>query len=176
MAKLLYAVPILLLAGLTLLFFYGLGKDPKLLSSALIGEPAPEFSLPALLVDDETISSDLIRDKVVLINFFASWCGPCRIEHPLLMRLAEEGELPIYGINYKDAKPDAMRWLNALGDPFEQIGVDRTGLTGIDWGVYGLPETFLVNQDGEIVFKHVGPLTPDVLETEIMPLVRGLQE
>lgn len=92
------------------------------------------------------------------------------------MRLAEEGEIPVYGINYKDARPDAIRWLDTLGDPFVQIGVDRTGLTGIDWGVYGLPETFLVNRQGQIVYKHVGPLTPQALKTEIIPLVKGLKE
>lgn len=176
MRKILYAMPVLLMAGLTLLFYAGLGKDPNLLPSALIGDPAPQFSLPALLVEDQTVSSASIEGKVVLVNFFASWCGPCRIEHPLLMRMAEDGEIPVYGINYKDAEVNAKRWLSDLGDPFAEIGVDLEGRTGIDWGVYGLPETFLVNQQGQIVFKHVGPLTPEVLNQDIMPLVRELEK
>lgn len=176
MRKILYAMPVLLMAGLTVLFYAGLGKDPNLLPSALIGDPAPQFSLPALLADDQTVSSASIEGRVVLVNFFASWCGPCRIEHPLLMRMAEEKEIPVYGINYKDAEVNAKRWLADLGDPFADIGADLEGRTGIDWGVYGLPETFLVNQQGQIVFKHVGPLTPEVLNQEIMPLVRELEK
>lgn len=176
MRKILYAVPILLMVGLTALFYVGLGKDPKLLPSALIGAPAPQFDLPALLVKDQAVSSASIEGRVVLMNFFASWCGPCRIEHPLLMNLAEAGEVPVYGINYKDTEVDAKRWLADFGDPFAEIGADLEGRTGIDWGVYGLPETFLVNQQGQIVYKHVGPLTSEVLNEEIMPLVRELEK
>ncbi len=164
------------MAGLTALFYVGLGKDPNLLPSALIGAPAPQFDLPALLVKDQAVSSASIEGRVVLVNFFASWCGPCRIEHPLLMNLAETGDVPVYGINYKDAEVDAKRWLVDFGDPFAEIGADVEGRTGIDWGVYGLPETFLVNQQGQIVYKHVGPLTLEVLNGEIMPLVRELNK
>ncbi len=164
------------MVGLTALFYVGLGKDPKLLPSALIGAPAPQFDLPALLVKDQAVSSASIEGRVVLMNFFASWCGPCRIEHPLLMNLAEAGEVPVYGINYKDTEVDAKRWLADFGDPFAEIGADLEGRTGIDWGVYGLPETFLVNQQGQIVYKHVGPLTSEVLHGEIMPLVRELNK
>lgn len=176
MRNLLYAAPIVLMAGLGVVFYIGLSKDPKLLPSALIGEPAPQFELPALLLDDDEVSSASIEGKVVLINFFASWCGPCRIEHPLLMSIADAGEVPIYGINYKDAEVDAKRWLANFGDPFSEIGVDLDGRTGIDWGVYGLPETFLLNRQGQIVYKHVGPLSPEVFTTEIMPIVRELEK
>lgn len=176
MRNLLYAAPIVLMAGLGVVFYIGLSKDPKLLPSALIGEPAPQFELPALLVDDDEVSSASIEGKVVLINFFASWCGPCRIEHPLLMSIADAGEVPLYGINYKDAEVDAKRWLANFGDPFSEIGVDLDGRTGIDWGVYGLPETFLLNRQGQIVYKHVGPLSPEVFTTEIMPIVRELEK
>lgn len=164
------------MAGLGVVFYIGLSKDPKLLPSALIGEPAPQFELPALLVDDDEVSSASIEGKVVLINFFASWCGPCRIEHPLLMSIADAGEVPLYGINYKDAEVDAKRWLANFGDPFSEIGVDLDGRTGIDWGVYGLPETFLLNRQGQIVYKHVGPLSPEVFTTEIIPIVRELEK
>lgn len=176
MRNLLYAAPIVLMAGLGVVFYIGLSKDPKLLPSALIGESAPQFELPALLVDDDEVSSASIEGKVVLINFFASWCGPCRIEHPLLMSIADAGEVPLYGINYKDAEVDAKRWLANFGDPFSEIGVDLDGRTGIDWGVYGLPETFLLNRQGQIVYKHVGPLSPEVFTTEIMPIVRELEK
>lgn len=176
MRNLLYAAPIVLMAGLGVVFYIGLSKDPKLLPSALIGEPAPQFELPALLVDDDDVSSASIEGKVVLINFFASWCGPCRIEHPLLMSIADAGEVPLYGINYKDAEVDAKRWLANFGDPFLEIGADLDGRTGIDWGVYGLPETFLLNRQGQIVYKHVGPLSPEVFTTEIMPIVRELEK
>ena len=176
MRNLLYAAPIVLMAGLGVVFYIGLSKDPKLLPSALIGEPAPQFELPALLVDNDEVSSASIEGKVVLINFFASWCGPCRIEHPLLMSIADAGEVPLYGINYKDAEVDAKRWLANFGDPFSEIGVDLDGRTGIDWGVYGLPETFLLNRQGQIVYKHVGPLSPEVFTTEIMPIVRELEK
>ena len=176
MRKVLYAVPILLMAGLTALFYVGLGKDPNLLPSALIGAPAPQFDLPALLVKDQAGSSASIEGRVVLVNFFASWCGPCRIEHPLLMNLAEAGDVPVYGINYKDAEVDAKRWLADFGDPFSEIGADIEGRTGLDWGVYGLPESFLVNQQGQIVYKHVGPLTSEAINEEIMPLVRELEK
>jgi len=164
------------MAGLTALFYVGLGKDPNLLPSALIGAPAPQFDLPALLVKDQAGSSASIEGRVVLVNFFASWCGPCRIEHPLLMNLAEAGDVPVYGINYKDAEVDAKRWLADFGDPFSESGADIEGRTGIDWGVYGLPETFLVNQQGQIVYKHVAPLTSEASNEEIMPLVRELEK
>ena len=117
-----------------------------------------------------------LNGEVSLVNVFASWCGPCRIEHPLFMRLAEEGEVAIYGINYKDEAEDAKRWLRDLGDPYRRIGVDGDGRVAIEWGVYGVPETFVIDREGTIRFKQVGPLSVEVLKETILPLIRTLQQ
>ena len=170
----LFVLPILLLVGLAVMFAVGLRHDPSIVPSVLIDKPVPEFDLPPLFEDKPGLATADLNGQVALVNVFASWCIPCRIEHPMFMRLAERGEVPVYGINYKDAPADAKRWLAELGDPYTRIGADRDGRAGIEWGVYGVPETFVVDGTGTIRFKHVGPLTAEVLEETIMPLVREL--
>ena len=145
------------------------GRNPDELPSTVEGRPAPALTLTAL-ADLEPLSDATLRTPgTKLVNFWASWCVPCRAEHPHLEALAAEG-VPIYGINYKDAPADAMRFLAELGDPYRAIGADE-GRTAIDWGVYGVPETFVLDGDGQVVLHHRGPLTPEVIEAEIRPLL-----
>ncbi len=172
--RVLFVVPVALLLGIAVLFAIGLRHDPSIVPSVLIDKPAPQFDLPPLRDGQPGLATADLTDQVALVNVFASWCIPCRVEHPLFMRLAETDEVPIYGINYKDAPADAKRWLAELGDPYARIGADRNGRAGIEWGVYGVPETFVVDGTGTIRFKQVGPLTPQVLENTILPLVREL--
>ena len=150
------------------------GKSISALPSALIDQPAPDFALPAL--DGAGVpglaASDL-GGQVALVNVFASWCVPCKAEHPLLTALAKDG-VAIYGINYKDKAEDARAWLARLGNPYRRIGVDATGRTAIDWGVYGVPETFVIDAKGRIRYRHVGPIMPYDIDEKIRPLVREL--
>ena len=171
--RLLFLLPIVIFLGFVAAFFAGLGHDPQLVPSALIGKPVPHFALPALLDGGAGLDSADLKGKVVLVNVFASWCAPCRAEHPLLMRLAKEG-VELDGIDYKDKPEDARRWLGDLGDPYKRIGTDRAGTVAIDWGVYGVPETFVVDGSGTIRFKQVGPLSPEDINDTILPLVRRL--
>ena len=174
--RLLFLLPVIVLIGIAGFFVAGLQRDPSILPSALLDEPAPDFALPPLYAEGLGLQTVDLKGQVSLVNIFASWCIPCRAEHPYFMNLAENGQVPIYGMNYKDAEEDAKQWLADLGDPYGRIGVDRDGRAGIDWGVYGVPETFVVDAEGVIRFKHVGPLTPDALNDQIMPLVRSLQK
>ena len=173
--RLIFILPALVFLGLVAAFYAGLDRDPQLVPSALIGKPVPQFALPALLDGNAGLKTADLKGKVVLVNVFASWCVPCRAEHPLLMRLAKEG-LELDGINYKDKPEDAKLWLVNLGDPYKRIGSDLEGTVGIDWGVYGVPETFVVNRTGTIRFKQVGPLSPGVINDTIVPLVRQLSK
>lgn len=167
------------------LFFIALkAGDPSRLPSALIGKPAPKFDLPALQTADgaaiksqSVTSAGLGEGKPAIVHFFASWCGPCKAEHPVVMALAEQlrrEDLPVslYGINYKDSESAAQRFLGRYGDPYTKIGVDGTGRTAIDFGVYGVPETFVISADGKIAFRQAGPLTEDVVAGKILPLLR----
>jgi len=174
--RVLFVLPVVLLLGIAVLFAVGLRHDPGIVPSVLIDKPAPEFDLPPLLDGKAGLATADLKGQVALVNVFASWCIPCRVEHPLFMRLAEEGGVPIYGINYKNAPEDAKRWLAELGDPYARIGADRDGRAGIEWGVYGVPETFVVDGTGTIRFKQVGPLTAQVLENTVLPLVRELSQ
>lgn len=163
--------PPLLFAGLAVLFYVGMQReDPDALPSARAGQPAPEMALTSLgnapLLTDE----DLQGEGVKLVNFWASWCGPCRVEHPILMQLAEEG-IPIHGINYKDAPGNALGFLEELGDPYTRIGADMTGRTGLEWGLYGVPETYVIDGEGRVVLRFAGPILPDVLERTIRPAI-----
>jgi cytochrome c biogenesis protein CcmG/thiol:disulfide interchange protein DsbE len=150
------------------------GRDPEALPSALIDKPVPDFALPALL-DGAQVAAAGLRGQVAVINFFASWCVPCRVEHPVLMRLAQREKLPLVGIAYKDKPEAARRFLAGLGDPYARVGLDETGRTGIDFGVYGVPETYVVDRTGHIRKRFVGPLTQEAAERELLPLVRTLE-
>jgi len=154
-------------------FMLGLGREDggRNLPSTFIGKPAPEFELPPLYADQPGLSTaDLMAPGVKLVNVWASWCVPCRAEHPRLAELAAMG-LPVYGINYKDTEAAAKRFLAELGNPFTLIGADRNGRTGIEWGVYGVPETFVIDGRGRIVYKHIGPIQGSDIERKILPAV-----
>lgn len=177
----LVALPLVLFGGLAAIFLYQLvsGHDPQQIPSVLIGKTAPQTVLPAL----EGVSGpdggpmpalDLTGfgdGRPVLVNVFASWCGPCRDEHPLLMDLAQDERFKLVAINYKDKPENARKFLESLGNPYAAIGVDQKGSATIDWGVYGVPESFLVAPDGEIVFKQTGPFTPEAVKTGLLPAV-----
>ena len=151
------------------------GTDPRLVPSALIGDAVPPTVLPALKTDKPGFGPTDFGGEPILVNVFASWCVPCRAEHPLITKLAENEGLTVYGLNSKDQRADALGWLNELGDPYDRIGYDPDGRAGIDWGVYGYPETFLVNPDGEIIYKYVGPITPRIINSEFMPRIEALR-
>lgn len=171
--------PVLVFAGLAAVFMTGLRSgDPSKLPSALINQPAPSFELPALqglTSNDNPVpglsSKSLAGGKVTLINVWASWCGPCREEHPQLIELAKRDDIHLVGLNYKDQRENALRFLNALGNPYAAVGVDASGRTSVDWGVYGVPETFVINGKGIIVYKFTGPITEKALREEVIPAI-----
>lgn len=156
-------IPVMVFAALAALFWKGLSGEPSRIPSALINKPAPEFALAAVPGLDVPgfATADLKDGKVSVVNVWASWCAPCRIEHPLLVDLATRGDIALLGINYKDAPDNAARFLRTLGQPFAAVGMDSTGRAAVDWGVYGVPETFVVDGQGLIRYKHIGPLSPE---------------
>lgn len=164
-----YLIPVAVLGLLVLLFALGLQRDPRVVPSPLVGKPAPEFTLPPLGAGAPVSRQDLLG-RPLLLNFFASWCTPCLAEHPLLMRLARQG-VEIVGMNYKDAPADAATWLQRHGNPYRTVLADAQGRTGIDFGVYGVPETFVLDAAGTIVHKQIGPLTEDAWREKIAPLL-----
>ncbi|HEY0422296.1 MAG TPA: DsbE family thiol:disulfide interchange protein [Rhodopila sp.] len=149
------------------------GHDIHELPSAMIEKPAPAFDLVGL-ADSRPLALAALKGHPFVINFFASWCIPCRIEHPLLMRLAEQNHLPLYGVAYKDKPEDASRLLATFGDPYRQIGVDQDGRVGLDFGVYGVPETYVIDSTGQIRRRFVGPLTAGTVNKELLPLMKQL--
>jgi cytochrome c biogenesis protein CcmG, thiol:disulfide interchange protein DsbE len=164
-------VVFLLLAGIFLAQLLS-GRDSQTIPSALIGQQAPETNLPPLDgVDLPGLDTSQFAGKVTLVNVWASWCAPCREEHPLLMQLAADDRIDIAGLNYKDKPENARRFLGDLGNPFSSIGTDSSGRAAIDWGVYGIPETFLVGRDGNILWKHVGPFSERSLRRDLMPQI-----
>lgn len=167
-------VPAAVLVAVLIAFVFGLGRDPGILPSPLIGRPVPQFSLPPVKGRQLGLATGDLEGQVSLVNVFASWCVACREEHPLLMRLKAQGVVPIHGLNYKDKPDDAARWLDGMGDPYTRTGADLDGRVAIDWGVYGVPETFVVDARGRIAFKRVGPITPEILDSEILPLISRL--
>ena len=174
MRRVLYLLPMLLFLVLAGYFALALrpNHDPHELPSAMIDKEAPQFDLAGL--NGEGIARDSLKGGPVLINFFASWCVPCRVEHPLLMRLADHDHVPLYGIDYKDKPEDATRLLTEFGDPYRRIGMDRDGRVGLDFGVYGVPETYVLDSTGHIRKRFVGPLTAEQVEKELLPLLKAL--
>jgi cytochrome c biogenesis protein CcmG/thiol:disulfide interchange protein DsbE len=150
--------------------------DPSTVPSPLIGRAIPEFSLPAIDGVDRPgmATSDFAQGKPVIVNVWASWCIPCREEHAVLSELKKMTDVPIYGLNYKDSAEGAQQFLAELGNPFARIGADAKGRVGLDWGVYGVPETYVVDGHGHIAYKHVGPLTPEIVDGEILPALRSV--
>jgi len=169
-----YLIPLVIFVVLAVFLAIGLTRDPHELKSVLINKPAPSFRVSQLKASDKTISNEDMRGKVWLLNVWASWCIACRDEHPYLIEYAKSGVVPIYGLNYKDRREDALAWLGELGDPYTASAVDLDGRVGIDYGVYGAPETYVIDQSGMIRLKHVGPLMPDVWSEKILPVVQEL--
>lgn len=162
-------LPVILFAGLAALFWKGLSGTPNEIPSALIDKPVPDFMLAAVpgLGAPGFADKDLKTGKVTVINVWASWCAPCRVEHPLLTELARRPDITLFGMNYKDEPQNAVEFLNTLGQPFAAVGMDRAGRTAIDFGVYGVPETFIVDGQGMIRYKHIGPLTAESIAGEM---------
>jgi cytochrome c biogenesis protein CcmG/thiol:disulfide interchange protein DsbE len=175
MRRALFILPLLSFLLLGGYFALSLRPDynPQELPSALIGKEAPPFQLTGL--NGDGINRDALKGQPAVINFFASWCVPCRVEHPLLMRLAEQEHVPLYGIDYKDQPEAARRLLSELGDPYRAIGVDRDGRVGLDFGVYGVPKTYVLDDSGHVRKRFVGPLTATQVNRELLPLLKVLQ-
>ena len=172
--RLSYAVPLIALIALVAILGIGLTLDPRKVPSPLIGKPVPEFSLPPVKGRTLGLASAYLKGEVSIVNVFASLCVPCRQEHPLIQRLARE--VPVHGLNYKDRPEDAEGWLNELGDPYTRTGADINGRVAIDWGVYGVPETFVIDRNGRIAHKVIGPLNPQLLQDKVLPLIRELRK
>lgn len=171
-----FALPVLVLIALIALFSRGLFLDPKLVVSPLIGKPAPAFSLPRLGAETGApFTAKEWQGRVALLNVWGSWCFACRDEHPVLMGFAAQHVLPIYGLDYKDQRQDALDWLAKGGDPYDAVAFDASGDVGIDWGVYGAPESFLLDKHGLIRWKYVGPLTPDLIRSDLLPRIHALE-
>ena len=170
-----HLIPLLVFVVIVGFLWAGLSLNPREVPSPLIDKPAPEFALPKLREPGAVLRTADLRGQVWLLNVFASWCTPCLEEHPLLIDMAKRNVVPVYGLNYKDQRAVALKWLRRHGDPYTDIMVDIEGRTGIEYGVYGVPETFVIDKLGVIRFKHIGPLTPQVLEEKIVPLVKRLQ-
>ena len=168
-----FVVPIVVLAGLVALFAIGLNRDPTLVPSPLIGKHAPAFDLPVLSGKPKRMTAMQLRGRPVLVNFFASWCVDCKIEQPYLLQLAQQHHVPIYGIDYKDTVAAVRGMLSTLGNPYRKIILDRDGNMGINWGVYGVPETFVLDAHGVIRYKQIGPLTPRAWRLHIKPLLKA---
>ncbi|MBI4694049.1 MAG: DsbE family thiol:disulfide interchange protein [Gammaproteobacteria bacterium] len=170
-----FAIPLAIFIGLVILLARGLHLDPRLVPSPLIGKPAPEFSLTKLSDPAASMTKADLAGRPVMLNVWSSWCGACREEHPLLVATARTGEFEIFGLNYKDTREDAKQILARAGNPYKESLFDPEGRLGLDLGVYGVPETFILDGQGVIRFKQVGPITPEVLNGRILPLMRELR-
>ncbi len=169
-------IPLGLFIVLVLFLLVGLRRDPHEVPSPLINKPAPEFQLPQLQKPNATFSAKEMHGKVWLLNFWGTWCVACREEHPLLVQFAKTGVVPIYGVDYKDERGAALQWLNEFGNPYTQTAFDVDGRVSIDYGVYGAPESYLIDRNGVIRFKQIGPITEDVWQNKILPLAKQLNQ
>lgn len=168
-----FILPFVAVVLLIVVFSFGLFNDPRKLPSPFLGEQAPTFQLPSLTEPERTVGSADYAGKYALVNVWATWCVGCRQEHQFLIDLAQTGAIPIYGINWRDNRQEALAWLRQLGDPYQFSGFDEDGRVGIDWGVYGAPETFLINADGIVLHKHLGPLTASAWQSDFVPLMQS---
>ena len=171
-----FALPLAVFIVLAGFLFVGLGLNPREIKSPFIDKPAPSFQLPQLARAEQSFSPSQMRGEVWLLNVWASWCVACRVEHPLLVELAKKEVVPIVGLNYKDKRDAASGWLAQFGNPYKLSAVDSDGRVGIDYGVYGVPETFIIDKAGVIRFKQIGPITEDVWRTKMLPLVQQLRQ
>ncbi len=169
-----FAIPLSIFILIVGLLAYGLRLDPKNVPSPLIGKPAPAFSLAKLHAPQLYLAKKDLLGQVWVLNVWASWCVSCRAEHEIITRLSALNLAPVIGLNYKDDPDDARRWLQQFGDPYTASIMDADGRVGIDWGVYGVPETFIIDKDGLIKYKHIGPVTHESLETEVLPVLLEL--
>ncbi|HZD53491.1 MAG TPA: DsbE family thiol:disulfide interchange protein [Woeseiaceae bacterium] len=171
--KIRFLLPVVVFAVLVPFLIFGLSRNPSELPSPYIGKPAPTFSLPDLEDPERSVSSTDFAGHYTLVNVWATWCVECRAEHEFLLALSRRQSIPIYGLNWRDEREAARRWLRELGNPYEATAFDGDGRVGIDWGVYGAPETFLIGPDGRVLHKFVSPLTETVWQREFVPLIRG---
>ncbi|MFM2446614.1 MAG: hypothetical protein RI936_1061 [Pseudomonadota bacterium] len=171
-----YLAPLAVFLVLAGFLYVGLGLNPREVPSPLVDKPAPAFELAKLAQPDQTFSRDDMKGKVWMLNVWASWCTACREEHPLLVDIARQGTVPIVGLNYKDKPEAAKQWLAQWGDPYKLSVQDPVGRTGIEYGVYGVPETFVIDKNGVIRFKQIGPITPKVWQEKMLPLIRQLEQ
>ena len=170
-----YLIPIFAFALLLIIFVIGLDRDPTFVPSPLIGKPVPEFELPRLNYPDQRITDVDLRGQISVLNVWATWCSGCRQEHETLNKIAALGVVPLYGLNWKDDPKLAQDWLRQLGNPYVATGFDGDGRVAIDWGVYGAPETFLIDKEGVILYRHISPLTMETWESEFMPRILAAQ-
>jgi cytochrome c biogenesis protein CcmG/thiol:disulfide interchange protein DsbE len=169
-----YLLPLIVFLVMVGFFAVGLRLNPREVPSPLIDKAAPAFSLPLLGAPDKQLATQDLRGKVWVLNVWASWCVPCLVEHPQITELARVGGVPVYGLNYKDKVEAATAWLGKHGNPYTATASDLEGLVGIDYGVYGVPETFVIDKQGVIRMKHIGPVTPEALRDDILPMLRKL--
>jgi cytochrome c biogenesis protein CcmG/thiol:disulfide interchange protein DsbE len=173
--KLRYLIPLGIFIALVAFFAVGLVRDPREVPSPFIGKPAPAFQLQQLHEADRVFTPEDMKGKVWLLNVWASWCVSCRVEHPLLVEMSKKNLVPIVGLNYKDKREDGVQWLTKFGNPYSLSAYDVEGKVGIDYGVYGVPETFVIDKQGVIRYKQIGPITPEALEKTLLPLIRKLE-
>lgn len=171
-----FLIPLVLFIVLAIFLGIGLNRDPREVPSPLVGKPAPAFSLPQLEAETAQFAPKDMLGKVWLLNVWASWCVSCRQEHPVLVEFAKSKVAPLIGLDYKDQRVDAKGWLAQFGNPYDLSVVDADGRVGIDYGVYGVPETYVIDKAGTIRFKQIGPVTPEVLQGKILPLIKELQK
>lgn len=175
MKALRWSMPFGIFVVLVAFLWIGLSHDPREIPSPLIDKPAPQFRLAKLETPSESLGTSDLKGTVWMLNVWASWCVSCRVEHPLLVQLAQQKLVPVYGLDYKDKPDDGRAWLAQHGNPYAASIIDADGRIGIDYGVYGVPETFVIDKKGFVRYKQIGPLTPEALQSKILPLVRELQ-
>ena len=168
-------VPVVVFGCVVVVLAIGLRLDPREVPSPLIGKPVPRFELPPVRGRALGLASADLKGEVSIVNVFASWCVACKDEHPILMQMKRERLVPVHGLDYKDRPEDAQKWLDDMGDPYTRTGADIDGRVAIDWGVYGVPETFVIDREGRIVFKQIGPVTPKLLDETLRPLIAKLR-